>query len=155
MVWRIRKVLGFQTQRAELLVSTADTLNRAVEPKAYIKLYTGVAGKDLHLAAGNRIGDFADFADFARRAIEHEIVVIACDSRNLRIARADSRGLAEIERSAFNGFQFAGGDQGVVDRSVVIGVQLQDFFQDIAAAGAGKIEIAVIGEVDDCWFVGR
>src|SRR5580765_6748888 len=97
MIRGIRKVLRFQAKRAEFLVSAADALDRAVQPKTDIELNPRFASPDFHFAARRGIGNFADLAELASGTVQNKIVIVCCDSRNLGVALTDRSGFAEIE----------------------------------------------------------
>ena len=68
---------------------------------------------------------------------------------------ADLVELAEVERRALDGGDLAGRDQRAVDRRVVVGGEHQLVVVDRRRAGAGEIEVGVIGQVDRRGLVGR
>ncbi len=90
---------------------------------------------------------------------EHEIVVVAlaaADLLNLRIdARPDRGRRPEIERGAGHGGDLAGRDERFVDGRVGVGVDRQHVLENVAAAIACKVEVAVVCEVDQRCLVGR
>src|SRR5499433_3588685 len=145
MVRRVWKMLGLQTKRAELSVSSANTLNRAVQAEAHIELNPGFGGPDFHKSSGRGVGDRTDLAHLARRSVQDEVVVVAAGAGNLRVACADRGWLAEIERCAGNGLELPGRNQRRVDRCVAVGLEFEDLIQDVAAAGARKIEVTMVG----------
>ena len=91
-------------------------------------------------------------------AIEHPIVVVAVALLQLIVvvvdARADGGGLAKIKRRACNRSDFAQRNRVCIHGSVVAGVDLQLVFEDVAIPCPCEIEIRMIGEIDDCVFVG-
>src|SRR5262245_43223995 len=155
MIRRIGKVLRLQTKGGELLIRAPDAFNRAVKTEAHVELNAGFAGPDLHGAAGSRVRNRADLAKLAGRAVQNEVVVVTAGAGNLRVAGADRGRLAEIEGRAGYRLQLAGRNQRGIDRGVAIGVELQDFAKNVAAARAAQIEVAVVGEIDDGGLVGR
>ena len=70
-------------------------------------------------------------------------------------AIADSRRLAEIERRAGDVRDLAGGNEFIIGRRVLVGMDRQDVVQHGVTAMAGQIEIAVVGQVDRRRPVGR
>ncbi len=61
-------------------------------------------------------------------------------------------GLGEVEGRAGDRRELAGGDELGVDGGVAAGVEHEGVAEDVA--GAGEIEVGVVGEVDDGGLVG-
>ena len=55
--------------------------------------------------------------------------------------------LTEIQRGIRHGLDLAGGNQGVISGSVVVGIEGQLMAKDGSAAGAAEVEVGVVGEV--------
>ena len=83
-------------------------------------------------------------------------MVVAAAELELRVvcvdACADGRGLAEVERRAFDRPQLAGRDQACSSTGVnwsALSISL--VAEDVAVACAGQVEVGVVGQVDDAW----
>ena len=88
--------------------------------------------------------------------VQHPIVIVAVAKLQLFVilvnARADSRGFAEIKRSACDGTKFAGRNQSRIHGSETAGAKGELVLEN--RAGASQIEIRMVGEVDDRFLVG-
>ena len=76
-------------------------------------------------------------------AAEFELLIVCAD------ALADGVRLAEIEGRAVHFAKLAGGDQAGVDGREPAGVDGEDMIEDFTGTWAGKIEIGVVGQIDD------
>ena len=63
-------------------------------------------------------------------------------------------GRAEIEGCAFNGGYLAGGHERAVDGCIVVGIHPEHIVGDGSCEVARKIEVRVVGHVDDGGLVG-
>src|SRR5262249_34274585 len=154
MIRRIGKVLRLEAKGAVFCIGATDSFYGAVQTEAHVKLNTRFGGPDFHRTAGCSIRDGADLAQFARTAVQDEVVVVATGDRDLIVARTDCGGLAEIEGRAFNRLELAGRNQRGVNRSVAIRIELEDFVENVAASRPGEIEVAVVGQVNGRGLVG-
>ena len=80
---------------------------------------------------------------------EFDLFVVGLDSR------ADFGRITKIKRSSFDVLQFARRNQARVHRREFVGIHAQHILQNVSTPRPGKIEIRVIGEVDDGLLVGR
>ncbi|GBL30134.1 aldose 1-epimerase [Opitutia bacterium] len=123
-------------------------LDRAVEEVAGIELEAGRVREHLERAAAARL---RHARGEPRRPAEAEVVgvVVAARPHELRVGRADAfadgAGAAEIERRAFDGRAFAGGDEAFRDRDEAIREEFQTVAQDLAAAG--EVEERMVRQV--------
>ena len=81
-------------------------------------------------------------------AAKLQLLVVLAD------ARADGGGVGEIEGRARDGAQLAGGNEACVDGREAVGEDRDLVVEDVAGAGAGQVEIGVVGQVDDGVLVG-
>src|SRR5712664_2379905 len=156
-IWRVGIGLRLQAQRVILAVNSAIYSGHGpVEEIARIKLDTGLICQNFEdparlwiFHAGSKTG----VAGAA--AAQAEIVIVALADLNLfngiAQARADPIGDAEIERRPVDPARRAQRDAGRAHRQVSIRGDREVMIQNAAAAGldAGKIEEAVIGQVDE------
>ncbi len=161
LVRRVREVLGLEGERVALPVGvTARADERAVEEVARVELGARLGRPGLQHAAGGRIGDRRDQLQrgVTRRAIEHEVVVVALPDHDLLVGvadpRADRRRRREVERRPRDRSDHAGRDQRGVDRRVVVGLEPEDVILDRAGALTAEVEVRVVREVDDRRLVG-
>jgi len=68
--------------------------------------------------------------------------------------RADRRRFAEVHRRTGHRRQLPGRDQFGGDRRVMAGVDHGDLLENVAIAGAGQVEVTVVGQVEHGRFVG-
>ena len=73
---------------------------------------------------------------------EAELLVVGADTR------ADAVGRSKVERGPRDEGTIAGGNQAGVDRSEAGGAKRDFVVEHVAMAGAGEIEIRVVGEID-------
>src|ERR1700722_3544064 len=89
--------------------------------------------------------------------IQDEVVIVAVAEAELRVVGIDSLSdcmrLTKVERRAVHRFQFAGGNEGCVDRSEAGSVDLEHGIQNIAVALTLQVEIGMVGEIEDGVFV--
>ena len=62
--------------------------------------------------------------------------------------------MGEIEGSAVDGAKLAGGDEAFIDGVEAVGEDGDLVVEDRAGAGAGEVEVGMVGEVDDGVLVG-
>ena len=144
-VGRIGIVLRFEAEAA------------VIEMVAGVKLDAGLVGAEGHDAAGFWIFDASGFFHGTRGArpsgIDDEVMVVAVQLRfELIDAFADACWFREVQWSAFDAGEFAGGNEAVVRGSVLRGVELKDVIENVALAR--EVKVGVVGEVDDGGFVG-
>lgn len=156
-------MLSLQSKRAPVRIHLATlALDGAVEEVAGIELHTRLRGEQLQDATGLRVThlsrNFADITLGIQRPVEIKPTLFRLSEFQLRMIRLDVRAdrgwFAEVHRRAGHGCQFAGRDQFGGDRGVIAGVQGGDLFEDVAIAGAGEVEVAVVGQVEHGRFVG-
>jgi hypothetical protein len=102
--------------------------------------------------------EFRGRFEIGGRIVEHEVVVVAFAERQLLIAvvntLADSGWLKKVEWSAGDGAQFPGGNGAGIDRSKTCGVDFKLMSENGTPACSSKIEVSVIGEIEDRGLVG-
>src|SRR6266849_2779392 len=161
-IWRVGIGLRLQAQRVILAVNSAIFSGHGpVEEIARIELDTGLIRQNFEdparlwiFHAGSKTG----VAGAA--AAQAEIVIVALADLNLfngiAQAHADPMGDAEIERRPIDPARRAQRDAGRAHRQVSIRGDREVMIQNAAAASldAGKIEEAVIGQIDDRRLVG-
>ena len=159
MIGRIGEVLRLQAERAAMLVNMAGfACDCAVEEIAGVELQPGLRRRDIERSAALRILELRGVTQ-PRVAIQDPVMVVALAVLDLLVIRVDARAdrgrLAEVERRAVDGCELAGRNQPCIHRRVAIGVERQDMSEDVAAPFAGKIEVAVLRQVDRRRLVGR
>src|SRR5579885_936329 len=159
MIGRVRKMLGFQTKRRPAAVrSAAFAVNRSVEEICRVELDAWLRGEDFQNAAAGWLFDARRQREPAARAIQHPIVVVAVPALELFVvlldARSDCGGLAEIERSAGDGPQLAGGNQPGIHGSKAIGVEREPVAENVTRTRSFQVPVCVIGQVYDRELVG-
>jgi len=129
LVRRVGEEAGLEAEAlAESVRLVPAGLDRAVEEVAGIELEAGCVREHLEGAATLRVGHARGKP---RRAAEAEVVgvVVAARADELRVgyadAFADGVGAAEVERRAFDGRAFAGGDEALRDRDEAIREEFQ------------------------------
>ena len=60
---------------------------------------------------------------------------------------------SKVERRPFHGSDFTGWNREFIDGQEIIGINTQGMSQDIACAGVPKIEIRMMGQIDNCGFI--
>ena len=103
------------------------------------------------LAALPFIGDEGGGTD-ASSGAEAEVVVVAAGDLGDVVADVVSGG--EVEGGVGDGADLAGGDESFVDGGVGVGVEGEEVVEDGAVAGAGEVEVGVVGKVDGGGLVG-
>src|SRR5712664_2219 len=161
-IWRVGIGLRLQAQRVILAVNSAIFSGHCpVEEIARIELDTGLICQNFEDPARLWIfhaGSKPGVAGAA--AAQAEIVIVALADLNLfngiAQAHADPMGDAEIERRPIDPARRAQWDAGRAHRQVSIRGDREVMIQNAAAASldAGKIEEAVIGQIDDRRLVG-
>src|ERR1022692_348575 len=130
-------------------------LDGAVQKIAGIKLDAWLIGQNLEDAAAAGIENLRSHRQLAV-VIEDPVVVVAVAETKLFIvgvdAGSDGCRFAKIKGGGVYGLQFASRNQGGIDRSEAGGIQRELMVEDVAVGG--KIEIGVIGQVDDGILVG-
>src|SRR5262249_37470930 len=116
LVRRVGKMLRLHAETVALLINPAALAGEdPLEEIAGIKLHPGSGGKHFEHPAGGWFVTEPSQANLPRRFVEDEIVIVTLAELKLRVgfvdARADGSGFAEIKRRAFDGRQFACGNQ--------------------------------------------
>ena len=155
VVRRIREVLCLEAHRAPSSVDVPVLADgAAIQLVARIELQPRLGRGDVERAARHGI---LEPGGVARRcaisaAAQHEIVVVPIAASDLLVIRVDARAnlgrLPKIERRSRHGPDLAGGDLGIVGRRVLIGVDRQMMPENVAVPFAGKVEVAVLRQVD-------
>ena len=155
MIDGIREVLRLQAEAGVLLVKRAThARQRTVEMIATIELDAGFGGPDFHHAPGLRLLHTRGQREGLAAAVQHEVVVVALgEAHVIRDAVADASRLGEVKAGAFDGRKLAGRDERVVRGGVAIGVNHHQVVED--AARLAKVEVGVVGQVDDGGLVRR
>ena len=149
LVRRVRVVLRLQAQPAALDVGlAAAALDRSIQEVAGVELHARLGGGDLHDPAADRIGDARAHRMVPGGCAEHEVVVVAPAKPDLLVVGvdelADPPRLGEVKRRARHRAQFAGGDQPLVDRRVLVGEHLQRVVQDRRRGAGRQVEVRVV-----------
>lgn len=149
-------MLGFHDKGIAVVVNDAIFAgDLAVQEIAGVELQAGFGGGDFQDATGGGLGNASLEGHFSVRIVNDPVVVVATAEFELFVvladAGADGRGGGEVKRGAFDGAQFAKGDERAVNRGEFVGVEVNRVVQDVAFAG--EVPVTVVGEVDDGVFV--
>src|SRR5215475_11519462 len=126
---RIRKMLCLEAEAVALVVGLAGFALHLCKKVADVKLDARLGRPDFHSPGRLRIIYLRRLTQYSGLAVDDEVVVVAAAELQLLVvlidARADRRGLCEVERRAFDAPQFACRDQSRVDRREAVGVDRQ------------------------------
>src|SRR5438034_8743942 len=126
--------------------------DRAVEEIARVELQPRLSRRDVERAPARRLLEARRMQEAVAIPIEDPVVIVAGREAQLLVAgidaRADRRGVPEIERRAVDGCEIARGDQRRAYRREPIGVDRQAVAEDVAVALAREVEVAVLRHVD-------
>ena len=160
LVGAVGIVLGFQANGGTLVVDDAFLAAQgAVKEIAGIDLYAWFIGIDFQRdAACGRSQLGCQLCNVAIR-VQHPVVVIAVAVFHLlelelvNVLSHSFRG-GEVHRRVFHRKNLPGGHVGAVHRSICVGIDIQDVIRGRLGRVAGKVEIGVVGHVDDRFLVG-
>jgi len=150
-VWRVREVLGLETQALTLAVGDAVAADQlAGQEIAGVKLQPRLGGQQLHRAAGGWIGHpRGEGRRVGPPLVADEIVVIAAADADLGVVRvpdpvADASRGSEVEGCVVHGADFARGNQALIHGRISRGGEGQMVIHHVApAVRPGQVEIAV------------
>src|SRR5205085_7388390 len=110
-----------------------------------VELNAWFSRPNLHLPSGSWFGDSCSERKLIAFFIQHPGVIVSFAEFNLLIlgidAFTDLMRLCEIKWSSFDGFQFTGWYQALVDRDKLVGVDNNLVVEDVAIALAFEIEV--------------
>src|SRR5262245_27338132 len=113
-------MLCLQAEAVALVVGLAGFALHLCKKVADVKLDARFGRPDTQHPARPRVAALRRLTQSSGLAVDDEVVVVAAAELQLLVflidARADRRGLGEVERRAFDASQFAGRDQSRVDR---------------------------------------
>ncbi|OPZ95432.1 MAG: hypothetical protein BWY72_02116 [Bacteroidetes bacterium ADurb.Bin416] len=154
-------MLGFQTKTDALLVHDAFfTGNGTVQKVARVYLHAGFVGINFHGTTAEGIKHEANGQAVGSFGAEDPIVVITVAVFQLIKAVLIDAGtneswLSEIHGRTADGGDFTRGHERRINRSVVIGGDSQYVTHHIVFGITGQVEVGMVGQVNDGWFVGR
>ena len=152
-------MLRLQAKGSALLVGVS-TLpdDGSIEKIAGIELNCRFGRKDFHHSPAVGLAYPGGQRQALVFAVDYKGVIVSTPQLQLLIividARADGRGPSEIQGRALDRAQFSGRNQGRVNRRETVGVDHELVPQNVAAAFAGQVEVAVMGKIEGCGFVG-
>ena len=153
-------MLGFETESGALGIGgAAFASDFAIEKISGVKLDAGFGGPDFHDTAGGGLDDARGkkFLVAGGHAQDKVVVVTTAEFYLLIVgidARADGGGFAKVEGRAGDVAQLSSRNQAGIHGSELVGGNHQLVGENVAVTLAGEIEVGVIGEIDDGFFVG-
>ena len=152
-------MLGLQADSMVLLVFLSTLADvRPIEIVAGVELDTRLRGQDLEQASGAGIVERRSEGQGVVLGIEAIVVVVATGiafrRRKLADPRPDLHRLGEIHLRVLHRLDLTGRYPSAIDGSVVARGDHQIVVKNRPAAGAGQVEIGVMGQVDRGGLVG-
>ena len=150
--------LGFQAEAVAVFVIYIITSGEAaVEVVAGVELNTGLVCQYFQDAASGGFRYFCGQGNVAVLIVEDPIVVVAYAVFDLNVvgvdALADWVGSGEVKGSTGDVHEASGGDAGVIGWHHAVGSDGQVVVENVLFA-SGKVEVAVVGQVEDSRLVG-
>lgn len=160
LVGAVGIMLGFQTKTAALDIRFVGfPAKPAVKEVAAVKLDARRIGVNcqhsagawfVHLRGQPKVG--------VGSAVDHPVVVVAVAKLQLQMGLSDVASdrfrSREVKWCADNGGDFSRGDERLIHRRVMRGVEHKFMSEDVAVAFTFEVEVGMLGQVDGGGFVG-
>ena len=152
-------MLRLQAKSGVLVIDVAVfPMKRPVQKIPGIELYPGLSRFHSQHPPTGRFDHPCRLLHHAHLSVEDVIMVISPSQAHLLIVvvdpRSDGRGLVEVQRRSCHRGQLAGGDERRVDGRIPVCRDHHLVVENISLPLAGKVEVTVIGQIEDRVLVG-